>query len=98
MCRVYNKCLFLLYVITSVHPRIDSDNSSPSKVTATEGEVTELRCHFSGDPEPEVTWYRGFPNTKGRETSLGLCASVRKYGSQTYESENYRSGLTFFYV
>ena len=57
----------LKHLNISVPPRIDPDNSSPSKVIAIEGQDAELRCQFSGEPKPEVTWFRGFPNAKGRK-------------------------------
>ena len=58
-----------LRIQISVPPKIDRDNSSPEKVTSTEGQDAELTCHFSGEPKPDVTWFRGYPNAQGLLTA-----------------------------
>ena len=50
-----NECQWIAGSSLQTAPRITED---PSDVTVMRNDPATLRCSFTGDPTPEVTWYR----------------------------------------
>lgn len=54
-------------------PKIIEAESSPKQTSVQEGGTVELICNVTGNPIPEVEWYRGESETRNISKFMFLC-------------------------
>ncbi|XP_060607257.1 hemicentin-2-like isoform X2 [Ruditapes philippinarum] len=86
-CRTTNGTILSEVTVALEHtPTIEEDQSSPAHVIIREHSLVELKCIFSGLPEPDIVWHRGSTQKliEGIKGPKLIIRNVPRYASDNY--------------